>query len=119
MNALQLEKVREVLSLTIPQAAQHIGNTSPQQWAHWESGNAEMPICELTVETIRAIAETYTERLEKLLDDKGAALAEYHFETLADYQKAHPDEDFLEWKISQGIYNFCLFNEPSVLKETG
>lgn len=94
--------IRDLLSLSVHEAAVHIGEVSIREWINWE-GNA-ITVPEYVIKRIDDIAYRH-KKLIKLLatqqDHSEFVLPEY--EDFDSYLADHPGETYIDWKIAQNI----------------
>lgn len=112
MKAIELKLARELIGLSVSEAAEHIGNVSRRSWEYWESGGRAVP------EDVASVIKQLVERHRQII----RMALEQGIEKMNVIYYATPDycESILDWRFSQSLArtlaldfgaNFVLFDK--------
>lgn len=94
--------IRDLLSLTVEEAAQYIGGVGIREWLNWEGNILNVP--DYVLKQIDEVAYRHKKMIKLLVTQKDHSefvLPEY--ESFEDYLADHPGESYIDWKIAQNI----------------
>lgn len=103
--------IRDLLSLTVQEAAAHIGEVDIREWINWESNRVMVP--DYVAKRINEITNKHQNLIRKLVggnDSTGVRLPSY--ETFEAYKADHPGDSYIDWKIAQNIQAYSDILEP-------
>lgn len=103
MNALELQAIRHIFSMTVEESAMYISRDhNVAAWQQWENGEREIP-----EDITRICAEMKARRklrinaiIEKINNRIGNNTMRF-FPDLISFQAVYQHDDFLDWKIYQ------------------
>lgn len=102
--------IRDLLSLTVEEAAVHIGDADMREWINWESNRIAVP--EYVIKRIDNIAIKHQNLINKLaVTDEPEAYHLGDYDSYEAYKADHPGETYLDWKIAQNISEYSLVLE--------
>lgn len=94
--------VRDLLSLSVEEAATHIGGVETREWINWESNKEVVP--ESIIKRIDEIAYKHQNLIKALTEqDDHTPYVIQEYQSFEEYLSDHPGENFIDWKIAQNI----------------
>lgn len=110
MTASELQALRKLLMLDIPEAARIIGGVSERSWRYWEAGRSPVPddvedklvgmlsVRQRMIEQYEAEAMAYCENPD---DEEAERLQLTYYPTLEAYQAEHQQAGAPQWRCHQ------------------
>lgn len=102
MTYVRCVYIRDLLSITVEEAAAHIGEVSIREWINWESNRITAP--DYVIKRIAELARKHDNMewaLAKSADQSEYKLPDY--QSYQDYLADHPGATYMDWKIAQQI----------------
>ncbi|WP_439327892.1 Aca2/YdiL-like domain-containing protein [Lonepinella sp. BR2357] len=95
MNGLKLKMIRELLGLSIAEAAEYIGGVSKRSWEYWEKDDRTLKPD--VIEKMNSLLQQYNDKLFTAIEEikKGKPLT-LHYPTT-------PNTNIIEWRLTQSL----------------
>lgn len=108
--------IRDLLSLSVEEAAQYIGeNVSVGDWLDWESNR--VPVPEYVAKRIGDINLRHQRLIKMMAESQDhSSFILSHYMTFEDYQAAHPAESFIDWVVAKHVSQFANIEETQQLR---
>lgn len=108
MTNFELKQLRQLLFLSQPEAAEHIGKVEARAWQRWEKGDRAVPLD--VAEQMQMLSLTRQELLDSLPDFEHYNYK--YFDTIEEYATESGIKSVIKWRLSQSVAA-QLFSEKS------
>lgn len=118
MNYKELIALRTMFFLTVPEAAELIGERSERLWRYWESNKRPIPeSIKLKMNALIEKRHLMIESVEQVIKEKQADKVELEYcLTFKEYKARHEGSTRLNWRMAQSVaVHFLMLKKVSLV----